>query len=417
MTEAAGIIADGTPARAGTFAAFRYRNYRLMWLGNFISNSGDWIDQVALNWLVVSTTDSPVWLGLVNLARGLPLVFFAFLGGAVADRMDRRRMMLTTQTLAMILAALLAAMVYLDRAPIWAILLLATGRGVLIAFNTPARHSLVSELVPREALASAVALNSVTLNTSKVLGPLLSAAILAAFGTAACFLANAVSFTAVLAMLVAIDLPPKPVRDGRRETLSESLVGGVRYVRGNDTVFLLVLVALVPTFFAQPYVQLMALFAHDVFRGGPGSLGIMVATASCGAICGGLLAAFVQREARRGSIMLIFMAGFGGALAAFSLAPNLSVALPLLFCAGAMHIAYNSSNNTILQMTVDDEYRGRVLSTLFTTRGLVSLGTASAATIAAFAGARLAMATMAGVVVLFAAILWAKAPSLRNLRV
>jgi predicted MFS family arabinose efflux permease len=143
----------------------------------------------------------------------------------------------------------------------------------------------------------------------------------------------------------------------------------------------------------------------------------MVAVASCGSICGGLFAAWVQRDARKGSVMLGFMGGFGASLVAFALAPTLAAALPLLFCAGFMHVAYNSSNNTILQMTVDDEYRGRVLSTLFMTRGLVSLGTATAATMAVVIGARGSMAVMAGLVVVFAAILWFRAPRLKSLRV
>ena len=370
-----------------------------------------------MNWLVITTTDSPIYLGLVNLARGLPLMLFALAGGVVADRMDRRRMMMTTQTLAMIIAVLLAIIVYAGHAPIWAILILATGRGVLIAFNTPARHSLISELVPHEDLGSAVALNSVTLNTSKVLGPLLAAAILAAFGTAACFLVNAISFTAVLLTLALIDLPPKPVREARRQNFFKSLTGGITYLRHHNMLLLLVLVALVPTFFAQPYVQLLALFAHDVFHVGPTGLGIMISTASFGAICGGLFAAWIQRDARKGSVMLLFMAGFGTFLVAFALAPSFYLALPFLFFAGSMHIAYNSSNNTILQMSVDDEFRGRVLSTLFMTRGLVSLGTAAAATLAAATGSRLAMTVMAGTVVAFAAILWVKAPKLKELRV
>jgi MFS family permease len=410
------LLVDGTP-RSGTFAALKHRNYRLLWFGNFISNSGDWIDQVALNWLVISTTNSPIYLGLVNLARGMPLVFFALAGGVVADRVDRRRLMMTTQTCAMVFALLLAILVYSGHAPIWAILLLATGRGVVIAFNTPARHTLVSELVPRHDLASAVALNSVTLNTSKVIGPLASAAILSAFGTAACFLVNAISFTVVLVMLFMIELPSKPVREARRESFTANLLGGIRYLRNDSTLLLLVLVALVPTFFAQPYVQLLALFAHDVFKVGASGLGLMVSTAACGSIAGGLFAAWVQRDARRGTTMLMFMAGFGLFLLGFATAPAFHVAIPLLFCAGAMHIAYNSSNNAILQMTVDDEYRGRVLSTLFMSRGLVSLGTAATAALAALTGPRAAMVLMTGTVVLFAAVLWLFAPRLKGLRV
>ncbi|MER2533542.1 MAG: MFS transporter [Rhizobiaceae bacterium] len=411
------VLPEGTPVQSGTFAAFKHRNYRLLWAGNLISNSGDWLDQVALNWLVISTTDSPVYLGLVNMARGLPLVFFALVGGVVADMVDRRLLLMITQSCAMLFAVLLAVLVYMGDAPIWAILLLATGRGIVIAFNTPARHSLISELVPRHDLPSAVALNSVVFNISKVIGPLLAAAIISAFGTAACFLANALSFTVVLVMLLMIRLPAKAVRAARRESFLASMTQGVRYVRNDSVLLLLVLVALVPTFFAQPYLQLLAMFAHDVFHVGSTGLGVMVSVAATGSIAGGLFAAWVQREARTGSAMLLFMGGFGLALMLFSMSPSYALAIPLLFLAGAMHIAYNSSNNTVLQMTTDDAYRGRVLSILFTARGLVSLGTAATATLAAFAGARASMALMAGVVVLFAIVLWTRAPRLRNLRV
>ncbi|WP_426289858.1 MFS transporter (plasmid) [Ensifer adhaerens] len=407
----------GSEQQGGTFAALKHPNFRLMWLGNLISNSGDWLDQVALNWLVISTTGSPIFLGLVNLARGMPNAVLALVAGVVADKFDRRKMMMVTQTLAMIFAVALFVLVFSGNDSILAILLLATARGVVIAFNINARHFLISELVPTRDLASAIALNSIALNISKILGPLAAAGIIAGFGTATCFLVNAVSFTFVLAMLFLVKLPPKPIREARRERFFTTLLGGITYLRQNDTLLLLVLVALVPTFFAQPYIQLLALFAHDVFHVGSAGLGIMVSVAAGGAIAGGLLSAWLQRDARRGDIMLLFMAGFGAFLLMFSLAPNIYVALPMLFCTGAMHIAYNSSNNTILQISVDDNYRGRVLSTLFMTRGLVSLGTAAIATVAAFLGPRTAMALTTSVVMAFAIVLWVQAPRLRNLRV
>lgn len=410
------VLPEGTP-RSGTFSAFRHRNYTLFWIGNLISNSGDWLDQVALNWLVISTTNSAIYLGLVNMARGLPMVFFSLMGGVVADRMDRRKMLFITQSFAMLFAVALAVLVYMGDAPIWAILLLATGRGIVIAFNQPARHSLISELVPRHDLASGIALNSVMFNSSKVIGPLLSALIISAFGIAACFLANALSYTVVLLMLLMIQLPPKPVREARRESFVQSMRQGLQYVHNDTILLLLLLVALVPTFFAQPYLQLLALFAHDVFHVGSGGLGLMTAVAAAGSVCGGLFAAWVQRKERTGAAMLLFMAGFGLSLMMFALTPYFALAVPLLFMTGAMHLACNSSNNTMLQLMSDPAYRGRVLSMLLTARGLVSLGTAAIATLAAFAGTQLAVASMAGVVVLFAAALWIWAPRLRNLRV
>ncbi len=401
--------------RPGTFAALRYRNYRLFWGGNAISFVGDWLDQIALNWLVISTTNDPVMLGLVNLGRGLPIMLFALFGGVIADRVNRRTMLICTQFLAMMVAIGLACTVAFFGASVWLIMALATCRGLIVAFNLPARHSLVYQLVPREAMASAVSINSITINMAKIIGPLASAAIIATLGITACFIVNALSFSAVMVMLLMLDLPDQKV-ERKSESLLASLVGGFTYMKSEPVLLMLVAVALVPTFFCQPYMQFLAVFAAQVFDTGASGLGFMTALAAAGSICGGLLASYLQRDARHGSTMLIFMACFALALILFAAAPNIYWAIPALFTAGAMHIAYNSSNNTILQLTVDDAYRGRVLSSLFMTRGLMPMGTATMALLSAAVGPRLAMAAMAMVVVVFAVILWFWMPRLRSLK-
>ena len=409
------VFTSEQPFKPGTFSALRYRNYRLYWSGNAISFVGDWLDQIALNWLVISTTGDPVMLGLVNLGRGLPIMLFALFGGVVADRVNRRTMLICTQFLAMMVAIGMACTVAFFNASIWLIAILATCRGIIVAFNLPARHSLVYQLVPREAMASAVSLNSITLNVAKIIGPLASALIIAQLGITACFIANALSFTVVMMMLVIMDLPEQKV-ERKKESLVASLVGGFAYMKREPVLLMLVLVALVPTFFCQPYMQFLAVFSAQVFDTGAEGLGFMTALAAAGSICGGLLAARVQRDVRRGSIMLIFMGSFALALILFSAAPNIYWAIPVLFAAGAMHIAYTSSNNTILQLTVDDAYRGRVLSSLFMTRGLMPMGTATMALLSAWMGPRLAMSSMASIVVVFAIALWVFMPRLRNLK-
>lgn len=403
-------------SRPGTFAALRYRNYRLFWAGNAVSNVGDWLDQIALNWLVISTTNDPVMLGLVNLGRGLPVMLFGLFGGVIADRVDRRIMLLYTQFLAMMVAIGLAAVVAFFDSAIWMIFALATCRGLIVSCNLPARHSLVYHLVPRQAIASAISLNSITLNMAKIIGPLASAAIISSLGITACFIANAISFTAVMAMLLMMDLPRQTV-ERKSESLLSSLMEGFVYMKREPVLLMLVAVALVPTFFCQPYIQFLAVFAAQVFDSGASGLGVMTALAAAGSICGGLLASRIQRDARRGSTMLVFMGLFGCFLILFSAAPSLTLAIPVLFAAGAMHIAYTSSNNTILQLTVEDAYRGRVLSSLFMTRGLMPMGTATMALLAAAVGPRLAMGAMAAVVVVFAVVLWIWMPRLRNLKV
>jgi predicted MFS family arabinose efflux permease len=410
------IAADQQGPKPGTFAALRYRNYRWFWGGNAISFVGDWLDQIALNWLVISTTNDPIMLGLVNLGRGLPIMVFALFGGVIADRVNRRTMLICTQFLAMLVAVGLACTVAFLDASIWLIIGLATCRGLIVAFNLPARHALVYQLVPREAMASAISLNSITINMAKIVGPLASAAIISSLGITACFIANAVSFTAVMVMLLQLDLPDQKV-ERKPETLLASLIGGFTYMRSEPILLMLVAVALVPTFFCQPYIQFLAVFAAQVFDTGASGLGFMTALAAAGSIFGGLLASRLQRDARRGSTMLIFMGCFGLALILFSAAPDIYWAIPALFAAGAMHIAYNSSNNTILQLVVDDAYRGRVLSSLFMTRGLMPMGMATMALLSAATGPRLAVGAMAAAVVVFAIILWFAMPRLRQLKV
>jgi len=373
-----------------TFSALRHRNYRLLWLGTLISNSGDWMDQVALNWLVISTSGDPFHLALVNLCRGLPILAFTLVGGAVADRVERRRLMLRTQGSSMALALLLALLVLLDYAPIWAILLVATGRGVLVSFNLPARHSLIPDLVPTADLPNAIALNSLTINLTKVMGPALAGLIIGWAGVAACFLLNGLSYLVILGTLRAMDLP---VHERRvpTETLGSSIRSGLAHVGGNRTLLLLVLVALVPTFLGQPYITLLAIFAHDVFRIGPEGLGLLTSCAAAGSVGGALLLAAMPRWASSGRAMLVFLILFGALLIGFASVPVLGLALPLLFGAGAMQIACNASNATILQLRVEDAMRGRIMSVLLLNRGLAQLGGATAAAIAGVLGVQAAL--------------------------
>lgn len=405
------------PRRQRFFAALRYPNYRLLWTGTLISHSGDWLDQVALNWLVMEQTGSVFYLGLVNLARGVPITICTLLGGAVADRMERRRLMVFTQGTAMVLATILAVLVFMDRAPLWAILLIATGRGLVVAFNLPARQSLISDLVPRSALPNALALNSMTMNLTKVIGPVLAGFTIAMFGTGVCFALNAVSFIAVLGTLLAMRFPDAPLRTAPTETVLQSIVSGLRFVRSDEVILLLVLVAIVPVFFGQPYIQLMAVFAYQVFETGPEGLGLLTGAAALGSTLGALAMAGSGKAVRRGSIMLLLLIAFGVMLAVFAVNPIKWVAPLILVAAGAAHMAHSVSHNALLQMSVPDSLRGRVLSVLFLNRGLVSLGTAAWATVAALATPSLAFLLMAIGLVFFAVALLIFSPRLRALRV
>jgi MFS family permease len=383
-----------------TFLALRHRNYRLMWTGTMISNTGDWMDQVALNWLVISTTGSPFDLALMNLCRGLPILLFTLVGGAMADRLERRRLMMMTQTSAMLLAFVLAALVLTGSAPMWAILVVATLRGIIVAFNLPARHSMVPELVPPADVPNALALNSTTVNLTKVIGPALAGIIVAFWGSGICFLLNGLSFLVVLWTLHAMEFPPT-TEQRRPEPLARSIIEGLAYVRSDRTILLLLLVALVPQFFGQPYQTLLALFAYDVFHIGPEGLGFLVAASALGSVLGGLALAGLPRVASTGRWMLIFLITFGTLLCTFALNPVVRLAPFILLGVGATQIAYNASNNTILQMRLPNHMRGRVTSILLLNRGLVQLGAAASAFAAGFIGAQWAVASTGLVIILF----------------
>lgn len=389
----------------GTFSALKFPNFRRLWTGSLISNSGDWMDQIALNWLVVQTTDSPIYLGLVNLGRGLPILFFALFAGIAADRAERRPLMIATQGVGMLLAVILTALVATDSASIWLVLAIATARGIVIAFNLPTRQALISELVPKEHLGNAVALYAMTLNLTKVIGPLIAGIVISLFGLTACFALNALSYVAVLGMLWSMAVPPS-VRERPTGTIAKNLIEGFTFVWRNKSVRMLVLVAAVPNFFGLPYITLLAIFADSVFDIGASGLGWLTASAALGSVTGALVLASFARASATGKAMLVFMMLFGTLLVSFALNPLVWLAPLLLLGIGAMQTAYNASNSTILQMIVPDHLRGRVLSTLYINKGLVQVGTAFTAALAALIGIRYAMAATATVMVVCGIVLF-----------
>lgn len=373
------------------------------------------MDQVALNWLVLETTGSAFYLGLVNLCRAIPILALTLIGGVAADRFERRRLMMASQASGMVLAIVLAVLVALGQTQIWMILVIACGRGAMVAFNQPARHSLVSEVVPMRILPSAVALSSMTFNLTKIIGPLLAGVIIATWGTAACFAVNALSFVPVLSTLALMQFPPREAR-ARGEPVLVSLRVGFAYLLANPLMLLLVLVAFIPVFFGGPYLQLLAVFAVEVFHGGPAEVGVLTSFAALGAMCGGLVLATTPAAARSGLVMLLVMLAYGAVICVFAVTDSFVWAAGLLMLVGAGQIACNAINNILLQTIVPDAVRGRVLSILLLTKGLVQLGTFAVASLAAIIGVQLAMLLSGSVVIAAAVTLLALAPAMRGLR-
>lgn len=396
-------------------AVLAQRNYRLLWSGNLVSHTGDWMDQIALNWLVLETTGSAFYLGMVNLARSGPILALTLFGGVAADRFERRALLMLTQVAGMVLALTLAALVALEQTEIWLIIIIAAARGAAAAFVQPARHSLVSELVPRSMLPSAIALQAMTHNLTKVIGPLLAGVIIASFGTAVCFGINGLSFIAILWTLSQMQFPSRPPRE-KGEPVLRALAEGFAYLGQNRLVGVLMLVAFIPVLFGQPYLQLLAVFAVEIFHVGPQGVGTMTPAAAVGAMIGGLMLTIIPSAGRSGRVMLSVMLIYGVAICIFSLTNNFHLGLALLVVIGGGQIACNAANNILIQTIVPDQVRGRILSILLLTKGLVQLGVAIVGTLAALIGIRWAMLASAGVVAASALAVLISVPALRRLR-
>ena len=356
-----------------TFASLRHRNYRLLWSGTMISQSGDWMDQIALNWLVYELTGSALALALLNLCRLVPITLFTLVGGVAADRIERRKLLMMTQTVAMVLAFALAIVVSTGAVEFWMVLVVAVGRGVMMSFNQPARQSLISDLVPRELLTNAIALNSATMNLTRVIGPMIGGLLIVTVGVAGAFYVNGLSFVAVLIGLMQMRFPPRQPRP--KKSMAADLVGGIQYLKSNPPLRTLVILALVPMVFGMPYMTMLTVFAKDVLAVGGDGLGLLTACSGTGAVCGAIFVASRGSIPGRRRLMLLGLVVFGLTLAAFALSPWLWLSAATLLGVGFGQQMFMAFNNSIIQEEVDPEFRGRVVSTLFMNRGLVPLGT------------------------------------------
>ena len=402
------------PRSLSTFTSLRHHNYRLLWIGSLAGNTGDWMDQVVLNWLVWSLTHDPVALAALNAARALPLLAFTLVGGALADRVERRRLLQATQAGGLLLALLLAALVGAGIVQVWQILVIGTLRGVLRAFNQPTRQALISELVPRADLMNAIALHSATANLTRILGASLGGLLIGLIGAAGCFLLNGLTFLVMIVALARMALPARPPVTGQRPLL-RAVGEGLGYIGREPVLRGLMITGLVPMVFGMPYLALLPVFADEVLQVGTTGYGTMVALTGVGAMAGALTVASLGHIRRKGALMLVVLASFGLLLALFALTTWAPLALALLVGIGAAATSYTAINNTLLQAHAADEMRGRVLSVFHLDRGLVPLGTMGAGLAAGAIGAPLALAVMGLLVVLLAAVVALRAPALRHL--
>jgi len=383
------------------FRALRHRNYRLFFAGQSVSLIGTWMQQMAASWLVYRLTNSAFVLGVVGFASQLPTFLLSPFAGVVADRLHRHRILVITQVLSMAQACVLAALVMTGAVQVWHIIAASLLLGVIFAFDNPARHSFVVEMISsREDLGNAIALNSLVFNFARLIGPSLAGILIALTGEGVCFLLNAVSFLPVIVALSLMDIP-RPDRASGAVRILRDLQEGVRYAFGVRSIRAILMLVAVVSFAGMPYLVLMPVFARDVLGGGSGTLGFLVGSSGVGALAGAVTLASRQRVSGVGRMIVPATYAFGAGLILFSFSRVLWASLLLMGCVGFGMIVLMVASNTLLQAMVDDEKRGRVMS-LFTMSflGVVPFGSLWIGSAASVVGSPLALAVSGFVCVL-----------------
>lgn len=345
----------------GILALLRHRNYMLYWFGFLISNAGAWIQSVAQSWLVYELSDSAAWLGTVGFVRAFPLILLSLIGGTVADRMPKRRILYVTQSVQMLSATILGTLTLLGRIQVWHVVLLSAISACALAFDQPARQSLVPQLVPRSHLHAAISFNSIAFNGAALFGPSLTGVLVPLIGFAGCFYVNAISFVAVFIALALMEMPPH-VAGGRRTSMLQDLMAGLSFIRRNPVILALISMAAVTSFFARPYQQFITVFARDVVHGDVGTAGIMQAAPALGTVIFMLAIASAANIQWKGKLLLGAGILFPTALIAFAWSTRLYLSLALLVLVGGLNMTWQTTLNTLLQTNVRDEMRGRVMS-------------------------------------------------------
>jgi MFS family permease len=380
-----------------TFSALRHRNYRLFYGGQMVSLTGSWMQQTALAWITYDITHSAFLLGLISAVGSLPMFFFSIPGGVLADRMEKRRIIIFTQTTAMILAFILTALTAFDVIQAWHIALLAACSGTVLAFDMPARQAFVVEMVGKEELMNAIALNSTIFNSARIFGPAIAGALVASVGPSWCFFINGLSFLAVIAGLFLMRFP-EHVGGTRSGSMLQEALSGFRYLRSNRTVLNIATMLGIFFIFGWYYAVLLPVFAKDILDVGAPGLGYLMTASGVGALFGALTVATLSAYPHKRRLF------FGGAilLAAasegFAFSRIFSLSAVLLALVGFGGITVMATANTMIQLSVSDDMRGRIMGVwALVFAGTTPISSFLAGTLAQHFGAPFAVALGAGI--------------------
>lgn len=343
-----------------TIRSFRGRNFRIYWTGQSISAIGTWMQIVAQGWVVYNLTDSALMLGLVNFVALLPVLPISLISGVLSDRFSRRNLMIVTETILMLQALIMAVLIYLDLIQVWHVMILSFILGAAAAMEQPARLAFVVDIVGKEDLSNAVALNSSGYNTARIIGPVVAGLIIASYGEAACFLINSFTYLALILALLAIRIPHQLLAAGRVQIIG-GLKDGFQYIQDNKVIPALLVIISVASFLTIPYVALMPVFARDILTIGADGLGFLLTAVGVGAILGAFLVAYL-RAGNRGKWLIAANVIGPIFLVMFVISGSLPLSLLLVGLVGASNAIRLTLANSLTQINTADEFHGRVMS-------------------------------------------------------
>jgi predicted MFS family arabinose efflux permease len=357
-----------------TFSALRYRDFRLLWFGAFASTTGTFMQTLAQGWLVYTMTGSALLLGIDGFLATGPMLLFSLFGGVIADRIERRKIMLLSQVMQMSFAFILAGLIYFHAVKIWHIFILSFLTGSAQSISGPAYASLLPLLVKRDDMANAVAMNSMQFNLARVIGPALGGVVFGVWGATACFGINGLSFVAVIVALLIINMPPLH-EHATSTSMMAQMKEGFAFVASKRSLLLLTFLSFAGTFLGMPLFTMMPVVAKSVFNLGPQGLSLLQADYGVGSVLGALFVAGSSHAAKKGRLALALQLVFAGTLVAFGISRHFAASLVVAFIAGAAIVGVVSLYSSLVQLSITDAMRGRVMSIfMLAFRGGMPLG-------------------------------------------
>jgi predicted MFS family arabinose efflux permease len=389
------------------------RDFTLLFAGNIGFFFAMQMMMILSGWLVIHKWDNAAYLGYVMATAAIPMLVLAPVGGVVSDRVDKRKLLLVTQGLLVVTSGTVSGLILTDRIQFWHLLMITPVSATAFAFNIPGRQALVATLVPRDRLMNAISLSTAAMNASRIVAPALAGVMVAPIGIGGAYVVATVCYAS--AAVATIFLPPAAPRRRQTFTFVQDFKGGFQYIRRSELLLGLLLVATVPMIFATPYQTLLPVFADDVWHVGSTGFGLMQAASGFGGFAGGLAVASLGGYRQKGRLMIGAALVFGVLLFFLALSPWFSLALVLMMAIGFASMVFATVNNTAIQMVIPDDVRGRVMSVMMMTFGLMPLGAVPAGIAAQSLGAPPVVAVCALLFLVTTAGFFVVVPSLRTL--